>query len=147
MLRMSRLADYAFVILAKMASIPEKNWSAPALAQATTLPLPTVAKLMKVLARGAFVAAQRGTSGGYRLAQAAEAISVVSVLEAVDGPVCLTLCANSAHNEAPKTRVCVARKECLVCGNWGKINASVRAALGAVHVSDLVSTRKEGGTT
>ncbi len=134
MLRLSKLADYAFVILAQMTREPENNWSASSLAQVTTLPLPTVAKLMKLLARGGIVKAYRGASGGYRLATSAPEISITSIIETVDGPIKLTECAGQAVG---KDCGCAVNNKCPVRESWGRLNNAVRASLSDIYLSDI----------
>jgi len=139
MLRMSKLADYAFIILSQMMSAPEENWSASSLASATTLPLPTVAKLMKLLAKGSIVYAQRGASGGYRLMPAPEALSIAQIIEAVDGPISLTECAGKAVGK----KVCdcaVGEEECPVREGWTRVNRAIMQALDNVKLADLLPT-------
>lgn len=140
MLRMSKLADYAFIILAQMMASPSENWSASSLAQETALPLPTVAKLMKLLAKGNIVLAQRGATGGYRLAPEAEEISIVQVIEAVDGPISLTECAGKATGK----KVCdcaVGTAACPVRQSWSRVNRAIMDALDNIRLSEFQSVQ------
>ena len=59
MFRISRLTDYATVILAALAQEPEHLQTAAALAEQTRLSLPTVSKLLKQLQRAALVSSTR----------------------------------------------------------------------------------------
>ncbi len=138
MLRMSKLADYAFVILSQMMLKPEENWSASALALQTKLPLPTVAKLMKLLAKGNVVQAQRGASGGYKLGQNSASLSIVRVIEAVDGPIGLTECAGKAAGK----KICdcaVGTQSCPVRESWGRVNRAIMEALEDVKLSEFAA--------
>jgi FeS assembly SUF system regulator len=134
MLRLSKLADYAFVILAQMTREPEDNWSASSLAQITTLPLPTVAKLMKLLSRGGIVQASRGASGGYRLAKPAPEISITAIIETVDGPIQLTECAGKATG---KECACAVHADCPVRTSWARLSTAVRDSLSDISLSDI----------
>lgn len=138
MLKLSKLADYAFVILSQMTSKPENNWSASALASETTLPLPTVAKLMKLLARGKIVEAQRGATGGYRLSNTPTQISIAQIIEAVDGPITLTECAGQATGKDKCD--CAVGGKCPVRENWQKVNTAIRSSLESVTLFDLSVT-------
>ncbi|NCC03670.1 MAG: SUF system Fe-S cluster assembly regulator [Proteobacteria bacterium] len=141
MLRMSKLADYSFVLLSRMAEQPEMTWSAAALATETTLPLPTVAKLMKLLAKSEIVAAQRGAMGGYTLVFPAKEITIARIIEAVDGPITLTQCSGEVVNKGSCD--CQVHGECPVRESWGRINTAIRTALQSVFLSDLVVCREE----
>lgn len=131
MLKISKLADYAFILLTQMVSGDGKSWSATDLAEKTALPLPTVAKIMKLLAKNGMVVAQRGAAGGYRLARAEADITVADIIEAVDGPIALTSCVN---NKEPK---CAAHSSCSMRGGWEKINSATRSALKTVSLEDI----------
>jgi FeS assembly SUF system regulator len=134
MLRMSKLADYSFILLAQMVSENKPSWAASELADRTTLPAPTVAKLMKVLAKAGIVTGQRGAAGGYRLAASAKEISVARIIEAVDGPIALTDCVVEGG-----TQDCAVQSLCPMHGGWGKVNSAMRVALDNVFLSDLIA--------
>ena len=66
MLRLSKLTDYAVVVLVRL-SHADTVQTSPGIAAAIGIPEPTVAKVLKTLAAGGLVASQRGARGGYRL--------------------------------------------------------------------------------
>lgn len=132
MLRLSKLADYGVVIIATLALRNEPLMNATRLAELTTLPGPTVAKLLKRMARAGIVAATRGAAGGYRLARPASQITTVELIEAVDGPISITSCAQ--HIKAP----CEHAHACPVFGRWAPLNARVREAFSDVTVEQLI---------
>ena len=85
MIRMTRLTDYGIVLLTRMARLESTAvHNARDLAGAARLPLPTVNKVLKTLTRKGFLTSHRGVKGGYRLARAAEEISVLDVVTATD---------------------------------------------------------------
>ena len=63
MLRLSRLADYAVVVLIRL-SEDDSVQTTPGIALATGIPEPTVAKVLKALAGHGLVLSQRGSRGG-----------------------------------------------------------------------------------
>ena len=69
MLRISRLTDYATVLLAALAGEPARVQTATALAEQTHIAAPTVSKLLKQLQRSGLVTSTRGLHGGYQLAR------------------------------------------------------------------------------
>ena len=73
MLRVTRLTDYATVVMTVLASQPEAVLSAAELAERSGLEVPTVSKLLKPLAQAA--GGFRGVRGGYRLARPPAAIT------------------------------------------------------------------------
>lgn len=132
MVRLSNLADYAVVVMCQMAVSDEARPSAANIAAATTIPLPTVAKLMGTLSRAGLLLSYRGISGGFCLARPAESISVGEIVEAVDGPIALTHCTDPAPGQ------CVRESICSIKPHWQIINRTIRDALSTVSLADLV---------
>ena len=122
MLRLSKLTDYAVVVLVSLSRHRDVTTS-PTLAQATGVPEPTVAKVLKALCGAGLVASQRGARGGYRLARPLTAIPIAAVITAIDGPISLTACVAGA------TGGCEAHDTCPVRGRWDAVNDAIRDAL------------------
>ena len=133
MIKLSRLTDYAIVLLTQMALEGKGIHAASTLAEKTFLPLPTVSKVLKQLTKVGVLSAQRGAAGGYVLAREPSAISVASLIEAMDGPIAITDCAGSSDDEG----CCSVQATCPVRGNWDKVNVAIRAALEAVTLADM----------
>lgn len=134
MIRLTNLADYAVVVMTASARA-NGALSAAAVAAGTGIPAPTVAKLMGTLKRAGLLASSRGVAGGFRLARPTTAISIADIIEAVDGPIALTLCQHGAT--APPVSACALEGSCAVRPHWTPINRAVRAALAAVSLADL----------
>lgn len=130
MLRVTRLTDYATVVLTVLASAPEAVLSASGLAERAGLEAPTVAKLLKPLAQAGLVQAFRGVAGGYRLARPARDISLVEIVEAMEGPLAMTEC--SIHDGH-----CGIEASCGARANWRRINDVVADALRRVTLADM----------
>lgn len=146
MLRMTKQADYGIVLLSHMAQHQEglseqpagfPRHAAPELAEATGLPLPTVSKILKLLSRAKVLKSHRGVKGGYSLSDLPENISVVTMIEALDGPIAFTECIEEAPGNCSQEATCTIRE------NWQLINGAVRDALQAISLSDLVATQSE----
>ncbi len=134
MLRVTKLTDYATVVLATLAARPLDVLSTTELAEQGGLEIPTVAKLLKPLAQAGLVDAFRGSQGGYRLARPASEISLVAIVEAMEGPLAMTEC--SIHAGA-----CGIEQSCGVRANWRRINDVVADALRNVTLAQML-----GGT-
>ncbi|WP_166206231.1 SUF system Fe-S cluster assembly regulator [Cognatiluteimonas telluris] len=132
MLRVTKLTDYATVVLTVLAARPDDVLSATELAEQAGLEVPTVAKLLKPLAQAGLVAAFRGSNGGYRLARAASDISLVQIVEAMEGPLGMTEC--SLHDGA-----CGIESSCGVRANWRRINDVVADALREVTLAQMLA--------
>ena len=131
MLRVTRLTDYATVVLTVLAARPDAVLSASELAERAGLEVPTVSKLLKPLAQAGLVEGFRGAHGGYRLARPADAISLVEIVEAMEGPLAMTECSLD-HGE------CGISGKCGVRGNWRRINDVVAAALRSVSLAQML---------
>jgi len=131
MLRVTKLTDYATVVLTVLAAAPDRVHSAAELAERAGLEVTTVAKLLKPLAQAGLVAGFRGAHGGYRLAREAHAISLVEIVEAMEGPLGMTECSLDASN-------CGIESSCGVRANWRRINDVVAHALRAVTLADML---------
>jgi FeS assembly SUF system regulator len=129
MLRISRLTDYATVILASLAG--GTLASAADIAERTRIGLPTVSKLLKELQHAGLVRSVRGARGGYQLARPASDINAAEIIDAVEGPVALTECAGGAGN-------CGIEATCLVGHGWQRISRAIRRALVDVSLDELV---------
>ncbi len=140
MLKLGKLTDYAIAVMAQLArhaqTAPEAALSAAALAQDTGVPEPTVAKVLKVLARGELLASVRGVSGGYRLTRAPAQIKVGEIIEAMDGPIAIVSCVEPA--EAGKEACGVAHR-CAVRSKWAPVNTAIRTALYGVTLADMAT--------
>jgi FeS assembly SUF system regulator len=132
MLRVTKLTDYATVVLTVLAARPGEVLSAAELAEHAGLEAPTVAKLLKPLAQAGLVAAFRGSNGGYRLARDAGAISLVEIVEAMEGPLGMTECSLHAGN-------CGIEQSCGVRANWRRINDVVADALRGVTLAQMLT--------
>src|SRR5688572_10317568 len=135
MLRVTRLTDYATVVLTLLAGEPDRVWPAAELAERTRLELPTVAKLLKPLLHAGLVASFRGSTGGYRLARPAAGISLMAIVEAMEGKLGMTECSGE-HS------TCEHEKHCGLPGHWRRINDVIADALGAVTLADLVPAKQ-----
>ena len=135
-MRLSHLADYAVVLMTAAARRPAgARLSATELAQDTGVPLPTAQKLMGQLAACGLLSSARGASGGFALARPAKEISLADIVEAVEGPIAMTVCSEGRND-------CALDAHCRVKPHMGLIGSAVRGALGAVSLQQLSTPAK-----
>jgi len=130
MLRLSRLTDYAVVVLVRLAAA-EGVQTSPGIAAGIGIPEPTVAKVLKTLAAGGLVASQRGPHGGYRLLRPLAAIPIADVITAIDGPIALAACVEGSMTECESQSLCPMR------GRWGPVNEAIQQALSSITLADM----------
>jgi FeS assembly SUF system regulator len=138
-MRLSRLADYGTVVMGYIAGDPAAVHTATGIAGAIGVAPPTVAKLLKLLARRGLLVSLRGSRGGYRLSRRPGRITVAEVVEAVEGSIALTECSGAVCR-------CSMEPGCTVQRNWRQINRQVRGVLDGVTVADLARKRTRKGT-
>jgi FeS assembly SUF system regulator len=135
MLRLSKLTDYAVVVLVRLADGRRADGDAvqtsPGIAAATGVPEPTVAKVLKALAASSLVLSQRGAHGGYRLAKPLGAISIADVIAAIDGPIALTACVDGQQG------CCEVENICAVKGRWDLVNDAIYQALSTMTLAEM----------
>lgn len=130
MLRLSKLTDYAVVIMAYLSQHPGLAINAKSIAEQTGISLPTTSKLLKRLSHKGLLQANRGIKGGYQLAYPATAITLGVLIQTLEGPIALTEC---SHN----TRACGLEKQCTIRDNWRRINAFIHTTLMRISLADL----------
>ena len=130
MLRVSKLTDYATVIMTVLADGADVL-SAQDVAARAHLELPTVSKLLKQLAHAGLAESFRGVNGGYRLAREPAQITIAQIVTAMEGPIGMTEC--SAH-----IGLCDHESHCGVRVNWQRINQAIAHALASVTLADML---------
>lgn len=133
MIRLSKLSDYAIVILSALAQSGAATMSASVLAQQTKLPEPTVAKVLKLLNKDNIIASIRGASGGYTLQRKVDEITLYDVLKAIEGPMALAACVEGS------TDSCSYAGSCPVNGRWNMVNHAMRTALQSISLNDMIA--------
>lgn len=130
MLRLSKLTDYAVVVLVRLSGMDCVQTS-PGIAAATGIPEPTVAKVLKALSAGELVSSQRGAKGGYRLNRNLAAIPIADVIATIDGPIALTACVEGSSSGCESECLCPMR------GRWDPVNDAIRDALKGITLADM----------
>lgn len=131
MIRLTKLADYGVMLMSHMAATPDLLHSASSLSRAASVAVPTVAKILKQLARKGLLVSHRGANGGYTLSRQPAEISVAEVIAALEGPIAVTECVDETHSD------CAVESVCRVRTNWHKINDAVRGALEQITLEEM----------
>lgn len=130
MIRISKLADYAVALMAQMAQGAQETRTSTGLSEATGVSLPTVTKLLKQLAKGGLLSATRGKSGGYKLSRDGSMISLLDIIQAIDGPVGLTECC-AAEGVCSREAVCSPKRA------MREVSAAISQALRSVSLESV----------
>ena len=142
MIRMAKMTDYGFILLARIARGEGQDLNnARALAGATRIPFPMVGKILKALARGGILDSQRGARGGYRLAKLAAEITAADVIRALEGPIAVTACLDDSSDPCQIEALCPTKT------NWRRINDAVLGALEGITLSEIARPAEGLGTS
>lgn len=131
MLRITRLTDYATLLMTVLAAAPDTVHSAAALAERTHLELTTVSKVLKSLAQAGLVEGLRGVNGGYRMARAPQAVSLFEIVEAIEGPLEMTECSGD-HSR------CEHESHCGVAPHWRQVNDIIADTLRGMTLAQML---------
>lgn len=131
MLRVTKLTDYATLVMAALASASGRRMSAQELAEQVGIEMPTAAKVLKPLAQAGLVEGFRGAGGGYRIARDARAISLADIVEAMEGPLAVTECATDPHQ-------CGIEASCHLRGHWQQVNLVIADALAGISLHAML---------
>lgn len=135
MLKLSKLTDYAVVVLGCLGLQEGKPVSASFVAKETSLPEPTVQKVLKLMASAKIITAQRGANGGYIVPLSLACISVADIVEAIEGPLELAPCENDANNDCALAKLYAPKNK------WNKVNVAIKNTLDGIRVSDLIGNK------
>lgn len=128
MLRITKIADYGFILLVHMATQERDTLhNAKDLSATINIPLPTVSKVLKILTQGAILESHQGSKGGYSLARLPSEITAAEILEAVEGPLAITDCSSADGCE----------RNCRVSPSWQRVNGTVIRALKGLTLAEM----------
>ncbi len=137
MFKLTRLADYGIMLMGRFARATALTRSARDLAAESHLPLPTVSKILKALAKTGLLDAHRGVKGGFSLGRRPDGITIAEIIEAIEGPITFTQCCEGTGH-------CNVESHCGLGVNWRKINSAVSRALRGVTLADMVLPARSG---
>ena len=131
MLRITKMTDYAVLILANLALQENKLLTAKEIASETHISLPTTQKILKNLNRKNLFISKQGASGGYSLDPETKKLSVATLLEKLDGDLSITQCSSNDDQ-------CEVEDFCNIGNAWQMINQRVQWALNDITLGDLI---------
>jgi len=136
MLEITRQADYALRASMEIAQLPENERISTAIVAARQqIPLPFLAKIVSQLVVRGILDATRGASGGVKLARNASYITMREIIEAIDGPISLNVCARDMN-------ACELSLTCALCEVFAETQEELVSKLDGITLADL-SVRAE----
>ncbi|UCC86470.1 MAG: Rrf2 family transcriptional regulator [Anaerolineales bacterium] len=140
-MEITRQADYAIRSMIHLAELPMNGRvSTASISEAQGIPLPFLTKVISRLATAGLVTTSRGMGGGVSLARRPEEVTLLQVVEAVDGPILLNHC-------LLRSGACERESFCAAHDVWSEIQERFVSELSAVTMQDLAlrQARKAAG--
>ncbi|MGA3082901.1 MAG: Rrf2 family transcriptional regulator [Terracidiphilus sp.] len=130
-MQLTRAADYAVRVMVHLATRPDHERALlPTLASATATPKSFLSKVLQALCRAGFIASRRGHSGGFEILPLGREASIRSVIEAIEGPICLNLCLNTGAS-------CSRKSFCPAHPIWASAQEAMLGVLDSATVAEL----------
>jgi len=132
-MQITRASDYAVRVMIHLACLPPGSTVRQSeLTEATDVSGHFLSKVLQQLVRSRLIRSQRGAGGGYALTAPAERVSLLDVLEAMEGPVRLNQCLE----EGPS---CERKTWCPAHQVWAEAQAAITTVLGGASMAALAA--------
>ena len=135
MIKLSRMTDYAVMVLSIMAQDDKKQYSTAYLASETGLNEPTVAKILKLLVRHDILVSKRGSLGGYSFLKNTDTINMANILEAIEGQIALVDCVDHTKD------CCDKADHCQIKGKWDPLNMAIQRMFEEMSLKQMLGGR------
>lgn len=129
----TRKTDYAIRCVLYLAESMGKTVMINEIAEKAQIPKSFLAKILQRLAKAGIVTSLRGVKGGFKLAKKAAAISLLDVVEAMEGPVAMNVC-------AVDRKACALSRTCCIHPVWVDIRRDMEARLGKMTFAKLLAS-------
>jgi Rrf2 family protein len=127
----TRETDYAVRTVLYLAKQDGRMVSVTEIAHAMLIPKSFLAKLLQRLVRNHILASSRGAKGGFLLARKPAEISLLSIIEAMQGPAAINVCAIDSKR-------CKLSSSCSVHPVWVEIRKEVEKRLKRETIGRLI---------
>ncbi len=127
----TRETDYAVRTVLYLARERDRNVSVTEIAQTMHIPKSFLAKILQRLVRHHILQSMRGVKGGFMLAKEPSEITLLAVMEAIQGPAGINVCAIDS-------RRCRMSSTCAVHPVWVEIRKEVERRLKKQTIAKLV---------
>jgi Rrf2 family protein len=129
-LELTRRSEYAIRACMRLAG-SDRLLSGREIAASTDVPERFLARVLVELVKSGLIEAQLGRTGGYRLRRPPRALTLLELVEAIEGPSRSTRC-------VLRQRACDASHPCAIHPVWAAAQSGVIGVLAATTLADLV---------
>lgn len=133
----SKGTDYAVRAMIDLASSPDgERTITEDIAERQEIPVAFLSKVLARLSQAGLVRASRGAAGGVSLARPAEEISLLDIIEAVQGPLVINTCTDPYDH-------CDKQEECGAHTAFLSAQRSMERIFRDTKLADMVNGRKQ----
>lgn len=137
-MHISRAGEYGVLGLLHMARQPAgQPVMIDAVSRDEAIPRSFLAKIFQDLAKAGVLRSQRGAGGGFSLARPPAEISVLEVIEAIDGKIALQRCLTDVPD-------CERMEGCALCGLFEQAQDRLKEVFGSTSLADLARRHTSG---
>lgn len=129
-MRLTARSEYGLLALVEIASGEASPRSSRELSERWEIPAKFLEQLLAALKRAGIVRSVRGAHGGYVLARPASQVSILAVVEALEGPIAASMCARESD-------ACAQSAHCAAGAVWGRVSDAIRDVLSSATLEDL----------
>ena len=139
-MQLTRAADYAVRVMIHLAGhATGVRTTRVELASSGDVPEHFLSKILQALSRSGLINSHRGVTGGYVLARPAEAITLLEVIEALEGPIVLNVCLTAGPS-------CERKGWCSVHPVWSEAQAALTGVLRGYSLAELAQAAADNLT-
>jgi Rrf2 family protein len=132
-MELTMTGEYAVRAMMHVASLPKHAVvQIPSISREWDIPEKFLRKIIAKLTKGGLLRSHRGAGGGVSLARAARAITLLDVIELVEGPLALNKCLINP-------RFCRRTRSCAVHAVWCEAQTALRCILGSRTLAELTA--------
>lgn len=137
-MRLTRAGEYAIrCVLYLSTNRSRRIVGRKEIAEAMDIPAQFLGKVAQNLARAGLIDIHQGARGGYELLIAPEELSLLRVVECIDGEIFLNDCLHRPES-------CDRSPSCTVHRVWQKAREELRATLGGISLANLANEERPG---
>lgn len=137
-MQLTRAADYAVRVMVHLATLaPGERATRDELAASGEVPEHFLSKILQTLTRGSLISSHRGASGGFALARAPKAITLLDVVEVMEGPLQLNACTGADVG-------CSRATKCSVHPVWVEAQEALTSVLRSARLDRLAREIEAG---
>ncbi|MBS1804395.1 MAG: Rrf2 family transcriptional regulator [Acidobacteria bacterium] len=139
-MQLTRAADYAVRVMIYLAQLPgETRALLPDLAHATDAPESFLSKVLQSLAHAKLISSRRGKLGGFAILPAGHCATLLQIIEAIDGPICLNVCLQGGKG-------CERRSACPAHPVWARAQRAMLEVLMSATVTSMATNALPSGS-